>query len=104
MKRRSYELIFKKFNSKLDKLLNKHECCLCSKLLYNTQICNIKFNNSIGEHLKLLYSYNNLNKNKEQVSQLLYNLHYLYKTQQNFVCIQRFWRYTGGNKRCYASK
>jgi hypothetical protein len=37
---------------------------------YNTQVCNIKFNNSIGEHLKLLYSYNNLNKNVEQVSQL----------------------------------
>jgi hypothetical protein len=70
MKRRSYELIFKKFNAKLDKLLNKYECCVCSKLLYNTQICNIKFNNSIGEHLKLLYSYNNLNKNIEQVSQL----------------------------------
>ena len=70
MKRRSYELIFKKFNVKLDNLLNKYECCVCSKLLYNTQICNIKFNNSIGEHLKLLYSYNNLNKNVEQVSQL----------------------------------
>ena len=50
---------FKKFNKKLESLINSIMCIICSKLLYPKQSYSIQNNQENCDHINLIYKYNN---------------------------------------------